>query len=84
MIKAILLTILGLLLIGCTKQTILIPETKVVKIPESLLYLPKLQKPQVDNERDIINAYIDLFQNYCLCKKKIEKIKEINQDLLRN
>lgn len=84
MIKAILLAILGLLLIGCTGKTILIPETKVVKIPESLLYLPKLQKPQVDNERDIINAYIDLFQNYCLCKNKIEKIKELNQDLLRN
>lgn len=76
--------ILSLLLIGCTGKTILIPEIKVVKIPESLLHLPKLQKPQVDNERDIINAYIDLFQNYCLCKKKIEKIKEINQDLLRN
>lgn len=79
-----MLAILSLLLIGCTGKKILIPETKVVKIPESLLYLPKLQKPQVDNERDIINAYIDLFQNYCLCKKKIEKIKEINQDLLRN
>lgn len=63
-------------------RTQVITQTKVItnKIPNDLLDLEVLNKPNVKNEIDIINAYTDLFYHYQSCKVKITKIKELNNE----
>lgn len=81
-LKIVLLLLLTMLLIGCGKTTQVVTQTQVItnKIPNSLLELEPLQKPNITNELDIIKAYATLFYSYQECKIKIEKIKELNNE----
>ncbi|TKX30485.1 Rz1-like lysis system protein LysC [Campylobacter estrildidarum] len=69
-----------MLLIGCgtTQQVISKIQIQKVKIPKELLTISPLEKPQVKNELDIINAYSLLFYKYKQCEIQINKIKELN------
>ncbi|TKX30640.1 hypothetical protein [Campylobacter estrildidarum] len=70
-------------LIGCgttTQQVISKIQIQKVKIPNELLTISPLEKPQVKNELDIINAYSLLFYKYKQCEIQINKIKELNED----
>ncbi|MGH2267515.1 MULTISPECIES: Rz1-like lysis system protein LysC [Campylobacter] len=70
-------------LIGCgttTQQVVSKIQIQKVKIPKELLTLSPLEKPQVKNELDIINAYSLLFYKYKQCEIQINKIKELNED----
>ena len=83
MIQSLLsLMILTTLLIGCGSKTQTITELRVEKvyIPKELLELDKLEKPKINNENDVLNAYIMLFKHYKNCEINIEKIKELNDN----
>ncbi|EDP2965549.1 hypothetical protein FW107_07495 [Campylobacter jejuni] len=70
-----------MLLIGCgstTQQVVSKIQIQKVKIPKELLQLSPLEKPKVNNELDIINAYSLLFYKYKECQIQINKIKELN------
>ncbi|MBK1999944.1 hypothetical protein JG678_00585 [Campylobacter sp. 2018MI35] len=72
-----------MLLIGCgttTQQVVSKIQIQKVKIPKELLILSPLEKPQVKNELDIINAYSLLFYKYKQCEIQIRKIKELNDE----
>ncbi|TKX29131.1 Rz1-like lysis system protein LysC [Campylobacter aviculae] len=72
-----------MLLIGCgttTQQVVSKIQIQKVKIPKELLTLSPLEKPQVKNELDIINAYSLLFYKYKQCEIQINKIRELNED----
>ena len=69
-----------MLLIGCGGTQITKLQIEKVKIPSELLELRELKKPYAENEKDIINYYIDLFQHYKECEININKIKEINNN----
>ncbi|WP_348518121.1 hypothetical protein [Campylobacter sp. CCS1377] len=55
-------------------------EIKTLKVPNELLILERLKKPNAKNEMDILKAYADLFYHYEACKVQINKIKELNND----
>ncbi|MBZ7949705.1 hypothetical protein H2258_06715 [Campylobacter sp. RM9939] len=68
---------------GCgttTQQVVSKIQIQKVKIPKELLTLSPLEKPQVKNELDIINAYSLLFYKYKQCEIQINKIKELNDE----
>ena len=71
-------------LIGCgikTQQQVISKiEIQKVKVPKQLLHLNPLEKPRVDNELDILNAYSILFYHYKQCIINIEKIKSLQGD----
>ncbi|WP_337208755.1 hypothetical protein [Campylobacter molothri] len=70
-------------LMGCgttTQQVVSKIQIQKVKIPKELLILSPLEKPQVKNELDIINAYSLLFYKYKQCEIQINKIKELNDE----
>ena len=69
-----------MLLIGCGGTQITKLQIEKVKIPSEVLELRELKKPYAENEKDIINYYIDLFQHYKECEININKIKEINNN----
>ena len=69
-----------MLLVGCGGTQITKLQIEKVKIPNELLELRELKKPYAENEKDIINHYIDLFQHYKECEININKIKEINNN----
>lgn len=72
--------ILTMLLIGCGSKNQTITELRVEKvhIPKELLELEKLEKPNINNENDVLKAYIELFKHYKNCEININKIKELN------
>lgn len=69
-----------MLIIGCGNKTQPINTITINnnKIPAELLTLEPLEKPLVENDIDIINAYSTLFLHYKQCIIKIEKIKDLN------
>ncbi|WP_297192406.1 hypothetical protein [uncultured Campylobacter sp.] len=50
------------------------------EIPQDLLSLEKLEKPEVKSDLDIINAYSILFLHYKQCQMKLEKIKALQEN----
>ena len=78
-LKTILLTFSVLFLYGCyDTQTIIKTEIKHIDIPQQLLEVKPIQRPIINNESDIIDAYIDLYKEYLLLFDKINAIKELN------
>lgn len=78
--KSIIIFSLALLMAGCTnKQIITQTQVEYIKIPHQLLEVEQIQRPVIKTEKDIINAYLDLFKNYLLLIDKISAIKELNQ-----
>ena len=78
-LKTILLTFSVLFLCGCyDTQTIIKTEIKHIDIPQQLLEVKPIQRPIINNESDIIDAYIDLYKEYLLLFDKINAIKELN------
>ncbi|TKX32395.1 hypothetical protein [Campylobacter aviculae] len=63
-----------------TQQVVSKIQIQKVKIPKELLTLSPLEKPQVKNELDILNAYSLLFYKYKQCEIQINKIRELNED----
>ena len=74
--------ILMILSAGCGSKTKTITELRIEKIyiPKELLELEKLEKPNIKNENDVLNAYIELFKHYKNCEINIKKIKELNNN----
>lgn len=78
-LRTILLTFSVLFLYGCyDTQTIIQTEIKYIDIPQQLLEVKPIQRPIINNESDIIDAYIDLYKEYLLLFDKINAIKELN------
>ena len=78
-IKTIPLAFSVLFLYGCyDTQTIIKTEIKHIDIPHQLLEVKPIQRPIINNESDIIDAYIDLYKEYLLLFDKINAIKELN------
>lgn len=77
---AIQLIFSTLLLTACGNKQITSLQVEKIKIPADLLELRELKKPVAENEKDIIKAYIDLFQSYKECEININKIKELNKN----
>ena len=78
-IKIIPLAFSVLSLYGCyDTQTIIKTEIKHIDIPQQLLEVKPIQRPVINNESDIIDAYIDLYKEYLLLFDKINAIKELN------
>ena len=66
---------------GCyDKQIITRTEVKTIEIPAQLLEVNQIERPLIENEGDIIDAYIELYKNYLLLVDKINAIKELNQN----
>ena len=79
--KIIIIAFSSLILIGCyDKQIITRTEVKTIEIPAQLLEVNQLERPLIENEADIIDAYIELYKNYLLLVDKINAIKELNQN----
>ena len=79
--KIIIIAFSSLILAGCyDKQIITRTEVKTIEIPAQLLEINQLERPLIENEADIINAYIELYKNYLLLVDKINAIKELNQN----
>ena len=79
--KIIIIAFSSLILVGCyDKQIITRTEVKTIEIPAQLLEVNQLERPLIENEADIINAYIELYKNYLLLVDKINAIKELNQN----
>ncbi|TEY00214.1 hypothetical protein [Campylobacter sp. US33a] len=59
----------------------MISQTQTIhqKVPNELLELKILDKPNIKENKDVINAYIELFENYKACEIKLIQIKELNQ-----
>lgn len=68
-----------LLWTGCSQKTIV--QTKYIKqdIPNHLFECPEVKKPVAKNGKDIIKAYVDLYQSYSTCKTSLESIRELTQ-----
>ena len=80
-LKIIIIAFSSLILAGCyDKQIITRTEVKTIEIPAQLLEINQLERPLIENEADIINAYIELYKNYLLLVDKINAIKELNQN----
>ena len=79
--KIIIIAFSSLILIGCyDKQIITRTEVKTIEIPAQLLEVNQLERPMINDEADIINAYIELYKNYLLLVDKIRAIKELNSN----
>ena len=80
-LQIIIIAFSSLILVGCyDKQIITRTEVKTIEIPSQLLEINQLERPLIENEADIIDAYIDLYKNYLLLVDKINAIKELNQE----
>ena len=79
--KIIIVAFSILILSGCyDKQIITRIEVKTIEIPAQLLEVNQLERPLIENEADIIDAYIELYKNYLLLVDKIRAIKELNSN----
>lgn len=79
--KIIIIAFSSLILGGCyDKQIITRTEVKTIEIPAQLLEVNQLERPLIENESDIIDAYIELYKNYLLLVDKINAIKELNSN----
>ena len=79
--KIIIIAFSSLILVGCyDKQIITRTEVKTIEIPAQLLEINQLERPLIENESDIIDAYIELYKNYLLLVDKIRAIKELNSN----
>ena len=79
--KIIIIAFSSLILSGCyDKQIITRTEVKTIEIPAQLLEVNQIERPLIENEADIIDAYIELYKNYLLLVDKINAIKELNQN----
>ena len=79
-LKIIIIAFSSLILVGCyDKQIITRTEVKTIEIPSQLLEVNQIERPLIENESDIIDAYIELYKNYLLLVDKINAIKELNQ-----
>ena len=79
--KIIIIAFSSLILVGCyDKQIITRTEVKTIEIPAQLLEVNQIERPIINNESDIIDAYIELYKNYLLLVDKIHAIKELNQN----
>ncbi|MDD5785996.1 hypothetical protein [Campylobacter lanienae] len=80
-LKIIIIAFSSLLLVGCyDKQIITRTEVKTIEIPSQLLEVNQIERPIINDESDIIDAYIDLYKNYLLLVDKIRAIKELNSN----
>ena len=80
-LKIIIIAFSTLILSGCyDKQIITRTEVKTIEIPAQLLEINQLERPLIENESDIIDAYIELYKNYLLLVDKINAIKELNSN----
>ena len=78
-LQIIIIAFSSLILVGCyDKQIITRTEVKKIEIPSQLLEVNQLERPMINDEADIINAYIALYKNYLLLVDKIRAIKELN------
>ena len=78
-LQIIIIAFSSLILVGCyDKQIITRTEVKTIEIPAQLLEINQLERPLIENEADIIDAYIELYKNYLLLVDKIRAIKELN------
>lgn len=79
-LQIIIIAFSSLILVGCyDKQIITRTEVKTIEIPSQLLEVNQIERPIINNESDIIDAYIDLYKNYLLLIDKINAIKELNK-----
>ena len=79
--KIIIIAFSSLILVGCyDKQIITRTEVKTIEIPSQLLEINQIERPLIENEADIIDAYIELYKNYLLLVDKIRAIKELNSN----
>ena len=79
--KIIIIAFSSLILVGCyDKQIITRTEVKTIEIPSQLLEVNQLERPMINDESDIIDAYIELYKNYLLLVDKIRAIKELNSN----
>ena len=79
--KIIIIAFSSLILAGCyDKQIITRTEVKTIEIPAQLLEVNQLERPMINDEADIIDAYIELYKNYLLLVDKIRAIKELNSN----
>ena len=79
--KIIIIAFSALILSGCyDKQIITRTEVKTIEIPSQLLEIYQIERPLIENEADIIDAYIELYKNYLLLVDKINAIKELNSN----
>ena len=80
-LQIIIIAFNALILVGCyDKQIITRTEVKTIEIPAQLLEVNQLERPMINDEADIIDAYIELYKNYLLLIDKINAIKELNQN----
>ena len=80
-LQIIIIAFSSLILIGCyDKQIITRTEVKTIEIPAQLLEVNQIERPLIQNEADIIDAYIELYKNYLLLVDKIRAIKELNSN----
>ena len=79
--KIIIIAFSSLILSGCyDKQIITRTEVKTIEIPAQLLEINQLERPLIESEADIIDAYLELYKNYLLLVDKIRAIKELNSN----
>ena len=79
--KIIIIAFSALILSGCyDKQIITRTEVNTIEIPPQLLAINQLERPMINDESDIIDAYLELYKNYLLLVDKIRAIKELNQN----
>ena len=80
-LQIIIISFSTLILSGCyDKQIITRTEVKTIEIPAQLLEINQIERPLIENEADIIDAYIELYKNYLLLIDKINAIKELNSN----
>ena len=80
-LQIIIIAFSSLILVGCyDKQIITRTEVKTIEIPAQLLEINQIERPLIENEADIIDAYIELYKNYLLLVDKIRAIKELNSN----
>ena len=80
-LQIIIISFSTLILSGCyDKQIITRTEVKTIEIPAQLLEVNQIERPLIENEADIIDAYIELYKNYLLLVDKIRAIKELNSN----
>ncbi|EAK9953832.1 hypothetical protein A0Z27_00655 [Campylobacter lari] len=72
-----------LCLIGCGSKTQVLTKIQIqkVQIPNELLEFDRASKPIVQDEKDILKAYSELFYHYKQCEINMDKIKELNDEL---
>ena len=80
-LQIIIIAFNALILVGCyDKQIITRTEVKKIEIPAQLLEVNQIERPLIENEADIIDAYIELYKHYLLLVDKINAIKELNSN----